>query len=160
MPPPSGLPASGWGPTAGSRSWAGCPTGTAWRPDQSSSSPRLGGAGAPAGGGGGGAEPHSVYRGAGITESAPLTLFQIAWLNVCSSIRSSLVRSCAADCAASGARGPLTSSSGWLGRIAAYGAKFGRLVNEASIGVAYASNWVSGRSPVSSSTVRSIESVL
>jgi hypothetical protein len=51
-------------------------------------------------------------------EPAPWTLCQMAWLNVCSSIWSSLLRSCCPDCAASGAVGGLTSVNDWLGLIA------------------------------------------
>src|SRR5215470_8535664 len=96
----------------------------------------------------------------GMVLSSPLTLCQIAWFRVISSVRSASEKSIRDDSAAMGAEGPLVSVSDWLGTSAVYGAGSGRPWNALSIGMAAASNWVIGLIPVISSMVRSIETVL
>jgi hypothetical protein len=98
--------------------------------------------------------------GAGIWLSAPLTLCQIASLSCCSGARSTLEKSIFADWAAIGALAVFSSSSDWAGVIAVNGRRFGLRLKLAVIGVAAASNWVSGPTPANSSMVRIIETVL
>jgi RimK family alpha-L-glutamate ligase len=97
----------------------------------------------------------------GMTLSRPLMLFQMATLSAISGVRSASVNSIAADCLASGAAAPFTSfSTDAAGTITSYDAVFGVCENAADIGVAAASNCVSGPIPTISSIERSIDIVL
>src|ERR1019366_8062255 len=96
----------------------------------------------------------------GIGLLAPLTLCQIALFSVFSLFRSTSLKSILADCAAKGADVVLVSVRDCAGISALKGVWFGWLVKALSMGIAEASNWVSGGTPVMSSIVRSMDTVL